>query len=401
MAVCTYNIEITPSDALKQRWMTLLADSARAYNACADFLSENKIPLSVKAVHDAAYGWLREEFPSLPAQAVIKVYKDAMAALKSIRSNGHRDARVPRKKNLAMRLDKRLYGRMTAEGITLSSGDGTRRELVPYILYPKAEEMLLNYPAQDPLLFVRDGRMFLSVPFEVQDRPCLSDTAVGVDLGERQFFVTSEGKSFNDKDYLGRKRGIRHKKRKLQSKGTKSARRKLRKLRRHETNMTKDMCHKAANALIGGTQAGILVLEDLRKIKKKTARNAQGFKKKNHNRRMAQVPFAMFREILSHKAPLFGKRVETVSPTYTSQTDSRTGKRDGERRGRRYVCSDGTVLDADWNAAVNIALRSKHPVSSGVPYDGALTPLTGRALSTAPMHCKPAKALYPRGLASR
>ena len=401
MAVQTYNIEINPSESLRARWLTLLADSARAYNACAEYLADNGIRLSVKEVHNAVYGRLREEFPSLPAQAVIKVYKDAMAALKSIRSNGHKDARVPRKKNLAMRLDKRLYGRMTAEGITLSSGDGTRRELIPYLLYPKAEEMLLNYPAQDPLLFVRDGRMFLSVPFVVQDKPCLSDTAVGVDLGERQFFVTSEGKSFNDKDYLSRRRRLRHKKSELQSKGTKAARRKLRKLRRHEANMSKDMCHRAANALIGSTKAGVLVLEDLRKMKRKTSRNSRGFKKKDHNRRMAQVPFAMFKEILTHKAPLAGKRVETVSPTYTSQTDSRTGKRDGERRGRRYICSDGIVLDADWNAAVNIALRSKHPVSSGTPYDGGLTPLTGRALSTALMHCKPTKGSRPRGLASR
>ena len=93
--------------------------------------------------------------------------------------------------------------------------------------------------------------------------------------------------------------------------------------------------------------------------------------------------YYMFRKIVEHKAQLAGTRVETVSPTYTSQTDSRTGQRNGERRGRRYVCSDGTVLDSDWNAAINIAQRANHPVSKSLPVDGRLSFLTGRAQSTA------------------
>jgi len=80
-----------------------------------------------------------------------------------------------------------------------------------------------------------------------------------------------------------------------------------------------------------------------------------------------------FKEVLMHKAQLVGKRVETVSPVYTSQTDSRTNKRDGKRQGCRYYCSDGIVLDADWNAAVNITKRGNHPYSIQTPLDGCLS----------------------------
>lgn len=102
---------------------------------------------------------------------------------------------------------------------------------------------------------------------------------------------------------------------------------------------------------------------------------------KCHNSMLSQVPFASFKDILTHKAQLVGKRVETVSPIWTSQTDSRTNKRDGIRQGCRYICKDGFVLDADWNAAVNIALRANHPVSKELPIDGKLKFITGRVLS--------------------
>ena len=62
---------------------------------------------------------------------------------------------------------------------------------------------------------------------------------------------------------------------------------------------------------------------------------------------------------------------------------------------------DGLVLDADWNAAINIAQRSKHPLSSeATPVDGGLTPLGGRPLSVGRLHCKPIKGSSGDGLAN-
>ena len=385
MATYTYNIQLQPSEQLYAHWFGLLTEAKRAYNACTACLVANGTGLGLKAVHDNVYGWMRKEYPSLPAQSIIKIYKEAAASLKSIRRNKHVGAKVPVKKHLSMHLDKRLYGRMTAEGITLSDGVSTYKELVPYVLYPKVTEMFMEYMHLDPLLFFRDGRMYLSVPFEVPDKPVNGDVAVGVDLGLRQLFVTSEGFSFSDTKYLKARREVRHVKSELKAKQTRAARRKLRRLKRRERNLSDDMCKRAAKVLLESTEANVLVLEDLRGMKRKTSRSKEGWKRKKHNSRMSQVPFAAFKDTLTHKAPRYGKSVETVSALYTSQTDSRTGLRDGERRGRRYICKDGVVLDADWNAAVNIVRRSKHPVSSRLPVDGGLTPLTGRPLSTGRM----------------
>lgn len=388
MTVRTYNIPLLMDEPTYNHWFNLLTAVKLAFNRAVELIVSTDCQLTIVPVHKVCYDILRTEYPSLPSQAVIRIQKEAMAMLKSRKSNRHHGC-LPKKHSLSMVLDKRLYSNLSIDGISLSSGIKNKRTHVAFQMYDKVDYMFHNYFTMDPTIYIHDGKSYLSVPFEVPEKPVVGDTAIGVDLGERQLFVTSEGKSFSDKVYLGNKRKLRHNKRELQSKGTKSARRKLRKLRHRERNMTDDMCHRAANALVESTEASVIVMERLKGIKSKTTRTKNGFKRRNHNRRLSQVPMAQFQETVRQKAQLSGKRVETVSPEYTSQIDCRTGLRDGERCGRRYVCKDGLVFDADWNAAVNIVIRSKHPVSSSaIPVDGGLVPLMGRSKSTDRLPCK-------------
>jgi transposase len=91
-------------------------------------------------------------------------------------------------------------------------------------------ELFSTCVPKDPTIFARNGRLFLSVPFEVPSLPCKDDTSLGVDLGMKRFFVTSEGKSFVDKEYLKERRKLRYLKRCLQSKGSHSSKRHLQRL---------------------------------------------------------------------------------------------------------------------------------------------------------------------------
>ena len=383
MAVQTYNIGLRMDPTTAEHWLSLLTSARDAFNMCSSILSAPKANLSFKGAHAACYDKVRAAFPNLPSQCCIRVQKEAASMIKSMRSNKVVDGDVPTKKSLSMTLDKRLYGTLNYTGITLSNGQQFKRVLVGFSMYPKAEEMLLNHIPSDPTIFYRDGRFFLSVPFKVADKPCKDDVAIGVDLGMKRLFVTSEGNYLTDKDYLKRRRKVRYLKRVLKSKGTHSAKRHLKKLKHKETNISKNYIYKAVNSLIKSTDASVLVLEDLKGIKKKTSKAKNGYKRKTHNRAISQVPFYKFKEVLTYKALLAGKRVETVSPAYTSQTDSSTHKRDGKRQGCRYYCSNGVVYDADFNAAVNICQKTKHPVSTRVPIDGTLMALTGTAPSTA------------------
>ena len=149
------------------------------------------------------------------------------------------------------------------------------------------------------------------------------------------------------------------------------------------------MCHKIANDIIKSTNASIIVLEDLKNIKQKT-KKIKGINKLNtgHNRRFNQVPLYKLKQILTYKALLKRKRVETVSPFLTSQKDCITGKQDGKRQNRRYYSSTGKVFDSDWNAAINIAYKSKHPFSFVEPLDGSLQTFKAGRMSTSQSHNK-------------
>lgn len=377
MNIKTYNIELQMSDSTRNYWMSLLAQTRDAFNTCANMVTSAKTPLSLVTVHAQCYNVLREQFPQVPSQGIIRVQKSVLAMLRSIRGNKHKNASVPQMKSLALQLDKRLYSNFSINGISLSNGKPQKRELCTFVLYDKVRELFSTCVTKDPTIIARNGRLFLSVPFEVQSLPCKDDTAIGVDLGMKRFFVTSEGKSFVDKEYLKQRRKLRYLKRCLQSKGSHSSKRRLNRLSHKERNASKNQVEKACNVLLRSSDASILVLEDLTKIKVKTSKTKEGFKKTRHNNALSQVPFYIFKERLTHKAQLVGKRVETVSPAFTSQTDSRTNKRDGIRQGCNYICSDGIVLDADWNAAVNIALRANHPLSSiELPLSGRVRSIT-------------------------
>jgi IS605 OrfB family transposase len=240
--------------------------------------------------------------------------------------------------------------------------------------------MLKTYRFLDPLIFEKDGELYISLAFDVPEKPCVPIQACGVDLGIRVAAATSDGILYVDKKYNAEKRRLRFRKRKLQSKRTKSAKRSLKKIRHKEANKTENQTHHLANAILRGTDSNVIALEDLSGLKKRKV----AFKNLN---RISQVPFSKLLLFLSYKAPLAGKMVITVDPSYTSQIDHRTNAKSGVRKGRRYYGADGVVLDADINAAINIAKRSKHPVPHRNVLDGQATvksPIVGARRLTSP-----------------
>lgn len=383
----TCNIQLTVSKQSIGFWNNLLTEAMDAYNTCCNYLVNNKVTLGLHEVHEAVYNMLRTAYPSLPAQSVVKLYKEAIAAIRSQKSNFAKQYkkdstvqwRTPQKHNKSIHLDKRLYANLDASGISITGEVKNKRTRYSFVCYEHAKYLFEHYVAKDPTLFIRDNKLYISIPFEVPEHPVLSNTSVGVDLGVKRLFTTSEGYAFRDKTYLRERRKVRYSKRCLASKGTKSAKRHRKHLKHRERNLCKDMCHRAVNALLQSTNASYIVMEDLSGIKSNSSKNKVGMQASKHNNVLSQVPFYQFRQILTYKAQLVGKQVATVSPAYTSQTDSRTNKRDGKRVGCRYYCSDGIVFDADFNASVNIAQRSSHPLSCNkLPFDGRLLFLSGR-----------------------
>jgi IS605 OrfB family transposase len=385
--ILTYNIRLEfGKQEDKISLLDLLMEHQKVWNHMSDYAFRSK-KLDKKILHDKNYHQCRKLFPNCPSQVIIRAKDSVYATYKTIGSNKHKLETPARQENLCIRLDKRIYTFLDQNRIRLTTTG--KRITCSYIPYDKFNELFSKYSVCDPALFVRDNEIWLSVSFEVPAPTLIENSCIGVDLGIRRLATTSEGIAIIDRVFLRDKRRLRYLKRQLQSKTkttfSRSARRKLEMLRKKERNKNKNQSYLIANQILN-TKANVIVMEDLSGIKSTN-------KGKRFNNRQSQVPYYDLRRILTYKAPLQGKVVVTVNPYNTSKDDYR-GIQKGIRKGCRYHASDGKVLDADWNAAINIAHRYtlkkkakgvKLPVSFNPPLDGGLN-LIGKPYQ--PANCK-------------
>jgi len=328
---------------------------------------------SLVILHSKVYKNARKSNPEIPAQVIIRAEHDVLAGYRSVKSNKHKISKPIVKKNLSMRLDKRLYSIPDKFSIRITTTG--KRQTYKFVVYPRLKELLEKYSYKDPLIYEHNGSIYIALSFENKQEKVKQRLALGVDLGVRRSAATSEGKLIIDKCFNERKRRLRHQKDALKSRGTKSARRKLRySLRRKERHQNKNQTHLIAN-LILNTEADTICLENLKSIKRKK----NPYQNKHS---ISQVPLYELRRVITYKATNMGKHVVLVCPYNTSKTDSVTGKVEGERRGCRFYSKNGLIYDADINAAINIAKVSRLPVSQ-------TTNLTyGQASVNTPNVCK-------------
>lgn len=334
---------------------------------------------SVKELHEKFYGQFREKNPEIPAQVVVRSINEVLSNYRSIKSNKHKITKPVKKKNLSIRLDKRLYS-YNGKSLKLSSLDG--RVTCDFYRYSKLESLLNEFRFKDPLLFVKNGEIWIALTFDTIPAPSREISVCGIDVGMKNFVATSEGVVIQDRHYNAKKRNLRYLKRKLKSKGTKSARKHLRRLKRTEANRSKKQVEKIVNHVVKTSSADVFAVEDLKLIKKNTFKKGN----KKFNNRWGSTPIGLFIQILEHKALLNKKKTVKVDPQFTSQRDSRTGKKDGIRQKGRYVGKDGKHLHSDINASINIAKLTKLPLSGNESKRNIA--LFGQAVVNQPIVCQ-------------
>ena len=311
---------------------------------------------SLVVLHSKVYYNVRKQYPNIPSQVIIRAEQECLSSYKSTKSNKYKLKKPIQKQKLSIRLDKRLYSKDKNDKYLIKITTINGRQPFKFVVYPKLKELLDKYQHRDPLIYENNGKIFISFSFETKPKDKLKQKlALGVDVGIRRVVACSDGRIFIDKKFNGDKRKLRHLKDSLKSKGTRSAKKHFYKLRHKEHNQSKNQIHLITNKILK-TEADTIVLENLKGIKAK--------KHKYQNKRsISQVPMYELRRIITYKAENMGKTVILVRPSYTSQTDSVTGKREGERRGCRFYSKNGLIYDSDINASINIAKLSKLPVS--------------------------------------
>lgn len=215
------------------------------------------------------------------------------------------------------------------------------------------------------------GHYYLHVSCTL-DNPKFSKTTlkhvVGIDRGLR-FLATSideqgEVSFVSGKKILATRRKYKRLRQQLQSKGTKSAKRRLKAIGQRENRWMSDINHQVTKTLIDkyGTGA-VFAIEDLTNVRFATEKVAKP-------RRYEQVSWAFyqFEQFLSYKAELQGSIVVNVDAHYTSQRCPKCGVIDKQARNHReheYHCQHcGYTSNDDRIGAMNIQLLGTNWVTN-------------------------------------
>lgn len=289
----------------------------------------------------------------LPSQLAISARMKATEALKSAKDRLKKKQEVScsQSRLCSIRYDARSYNVwFDRNEVSLLTIDG--RKTFP-IVVPEYFKQYLDWRRASADLFLRRNGVFLHIVFEKEifETP-LSGEVVGIDRGINNLAVTSNNQFFGGGHI--KHVSIRYEKlrSKLQSCGSKSAKRHLRKLSKKENRFRADINHTISKRIVQSLKPGtVIVLEDLKSIRQ-TSRL-----RKKQRKQLHKWNFFQFQQFLTYKAEAKGIRVEYVDSRYTSQKCSVCGYVSRSNRPYQAVfkCRHcGFSLNADLNASRNI-----------------------------------------------
>jgi IS605 OrfB family transposase len=347
--VCRTGWEQQQSNGVKLHHATYRA----AKQSCPGLVSDLIIQARVKATETvkSALTWQTHQIASYPKRV-------AKARKRGKPDPLFKPVRMPQSKHCPPRYNLHTYT-LYWDSQTVRMSTTTGRMSIPFSL-PHANAVYIGHPVATADLCYRKGRFYLHVVVQV---PAVAipptESVVGVDLGLNRPAVTSE------RAFLGRKRWKEVDRRrfrltrKLQSNGSKSAKRHLKKLAGRGLRFHRDCDHVLSKRIVQRAAPGsTIVLENLTNIRGRSEIGGQT------KRRLHSWSFAQLYGFIRYKAEDSGIRVVRVDPRHTSQTCSRCGyqARNNRRSQALFKCRHCAYsLNADLNAAINI--REKYRTS--------------------------------------
>ena len=302
------------------------------------------------SLHHLVYYDVRERF-GLSAQMTVRCISKVADAYKLDRKrerNFRKHGAIAYDRNiLRWKLDKEQVSIWTVNG----------RQHIPFAAGDRQQELLDSQKGESDLALV-DGAFYLLAACDVETpKPIEYQEALGIDLGVVNIAVDSDGEVFSGEKVNGLRRRHAKLRARLQSKGTKSAKRLLKKRRRKEHRFAQDVNHCIAKRIVEKAEdtGRAVALEDLKGIRGRTT------VRKSQRRQHHSWSFYDLRQKIEYKGELAGIPVILVDPKYTSQMCPVCGCVDKRNRPNQatFSCvSCGFSGHADTIAAVNIGRRA-------------------------------------------
>jgi len=365
----TILVKLAPT---KEQHTTLLNTMHRFNDACnyiADVAYSTKCTNKIK-LQKLIYYDVRKKF-GLSAQLTIRAIAKVSNAYKR-----NKFIKPTFKHGGAIVYDQRILSWKGTDKVSLVTLDG--RFKIPVILGEYQKARMNNIRGQSNLIY-RNGSFYLSVIVDTPEPEKINPTGIlGVDFGIKNIITDSDGCVIKNTHVDNVRKKYAKLQKSLQSVGTKSAKRHLKKLSGKVHRFQKDIDHQISKMLVTkakGTSRAIAI-EDLQGIRERTTvRKAQ-------RGCFHAWSFGQLRNFIEYKSILNGVPVMVVPPQNTSRTCPTCGCIDKRNRSNRdtFLCVQcGFAGPADHIAAINIAARAvvNQPIVS--EFENCVSPLQGQA----------------------
>jgi len=343
----TLMIKIASSPEQHQALLQTMERFNEACNYISSLAFEHHTAGQVK-LHHLAYRYLREHY-GLSAQMAVRCVGKVVEQYRRDKSRLHTF-----KSHSAMVYDNRILSWKGLDKVSILTLNG--RQLIP-IRIGEYQEARINRIVKQYDLLLRKNIFYLAVTVDAPE-PTPDDPVgtLGVDLGVVHLAVDSDGEFYSGEEIDKVREKTDKLKASLQKKGTKSAKKHLKKLSDREANFRRNTNHVISKRLVSkakDTQRAI-ALEDLKGISSRTTvRHSQ-------RRRHKSWAFYQLRQFIEYKAKLAGVLIKLVDPRNTSRICPRCGyiSKSNRQSQSSFVCKLCDFrLNADSAGAINIAQK--------------------------------------------
>jgi len=333
-----------------------LTTTMYCFNAACNTIAEKAFEIQSASkfkLQKEVYYPIRERY-NLSAQLTIRAISKVAEAYKrdkSIKPTFRRDGGIV--------YDQRILSWKGLEAVSMTTLKG--RLTIPICIGDYQRVRMDRIRGQADLI-LRQGIFYLCVVVETPEEcPYDSNEVLGVDLGIKNLAVDSDGIVYSGEHINKRRQQLDTLKARLQGKGTKSAKRHLKKLSGKMARFTRDTNHCISKIVVAKAKGTLRVvaLEDL-KIKRATKKSNKSVSNAQR-RNLSTWSFGMLRDFIKYKAAIVGVPLKFVNPKDTSIECPACGTVNRDNRQTRDVfkcVTCGFVGHADHTAAINIAHRA-------------------------------------------
>lgn len=339
----TLKFKINPPEEVFNNLIDQLIICNTIFNRYIQWAFKNKTYNKRKA-HEVLYFPLRKKYPQINSALIQSIRDTAMEAVKGVKFK----TKPKKGKHSALRYDKRTFT-LRGQQISLTVFGKRYKEIIYIPEYYTKIYQTWKYKAAMLCYNKKQNQFYINIVFdndeEIQD---FKGDILGIDRGLYNLASTSEGHNYSGNKLRATQRRYLFNRKRLQAKGTPSARKLLKNISGKEKRFSRDVNH-CITKKISRLPYSVFVLEDLSSIR--TQRRG-----KKLNKWLSSWPFYQFEQFLNYKSEALGKRIEYVDAHYTSKKCSRCGNRSRHNRYKsRFKCSAcGFSEHADLNAAINI-----------------------------------------------